>query len=713
MRRPLIFFLIAISVYAWLADCVNFIFYILKINVPNIKLYCSIISLLLIAGTFFVIRKKIARSSSLPTFKDLFRYGTKQEWLLLLGVSMPVLILGILRAVYPDQNYDTFHYELYLQEFNFNENSVNFAPGSLRAYFFPLGERIYAILRHLLGYRMGTILNTFLLIVIIFSVYDLFKKVFSVYFANIPFPKIAVVLLSLFAIFAENTLFIIGSYKTDLLGVPLILELLHIIFFRKHTNNKRFQHLYFFLIASLTISYKLTYLPYTGIITLIYLAQHRKTLKPTQFILLPLLILIFPGLYLLYNLLETGNPVFPLYNDIFQSKLFSLERFKDHRWGHRNIYEIFTYHFVTYMDKARANEWSLYSFRLPIGYVVSLFTIIIYFIRFGKNKQNPFFQFIVVLSIIAILFDYSCVITTGYFRYGSIVEILYGTILGLLFLYFSQRIAALFVFSIIFLQSYDTFDNIYVKNINLSWHDYPHLVKSKKILKNNLRLMFNDYDRVKDENNILPRVVAFVNPEPYPQDGLAKLLKKDAVIYDLQPGSRTDETTNQAMSAIRVRAENEMFVTVASIEALQQGIVKSLNTKGFLVSEMHEVYPSFFRFGEPVFILRIKYQDTAKYNIKTIEQYLRDENPAGQQNQFLYNTGNSLKAFIREAPFAFTWDFLPQEYDITINGEKHVTKDRFDNNKIFSIAGTELKIEKPNSVPYLLIIQEIEEKKKP
>lgn len=712
MRRPFILFLILISIYCWLADCFNLLFYALKIDSSNIKVYCSVFSVLVLTSFFFIVKKLFYKTSSLPSAGSLFKGGTRKEWLLLFIVSLPVIILGIFRAVYPDQNYDTLHYELYVQEYDFKDNSINFAAGSIRTYFFPLAERVFAIFRHVLGFRLGTILNTILLVTIIFSIYDFIKKVFTVYLPDMQVPRIAVALFSLFSIFSENTLFTIGSYKTDLIGVPLTLELIHIVFFHRHSNAKRLQHYYFFLVASLTLAYKLTYLPYVGIIALIYLVQHYKEYTKIEFITLPFVVFLFPGSYLLYNIAETGNPVFPLYNDIFQSSLYPVERFKDLRWGHRKVYEIFTFHIVTYFDKARCNEWSLYSYRLLAGYLISLAGILAYFIKHKKNRSIPFLRFMLYISILAILFDYACVVTTGYFRYGSLVEVLYGVIIVLWFLYLYKKVTAAVIFMIIFLQSFTTFDNIYEKNINLSWHDYKQFITDKTVFRNNARLLLNDYNDIVDANNVLAGVDGFVNLEPFPQDGLAKILGKKVPIYDLQPGSRTPELTQQAENTIRTRAGKEKLMTVASIEALNTGIIKSLNARGFLVSNMYEVYPSFFRFGEPVFLLQIRYLDTSKYAIKASEHYLRDENPQESRNDIAYNTGNKLKVFIREAPFTFSWHFLPNEYEISINEKKYSTKNRFGKNKILTTEGIDLKIHKPNSVPYLIIIQEIEEKKK-
>lgn len=710
MRRPFIIFLLIISIYCWLTDCINFLFYLFHISGPTVKTFSTVISIVILAASFLLL-KKAFKNLNFPGIGDLFQIKRKREWLLLLTVSSPIILLGLFRAIYPDQNYDTYHFELYLQELDFTDNKTNFAAGSIRTYYFTLSERIFALFRHILGFRLGSILNTVLLVTIIFSIYDFIKKVFAVHLPHIQFPSVLVALLSLFAIFADNTLFNTGSYKPDILGVPLILELVHIIFFRNRATARKIHHFYFFLIVSLTVTCKLTYLPYAGIATIIYIIQYFKIWSKKELLIFPLLILTFPGIYLVYNLIQTGNPIFPFYNKLFHSAQYPNQNFKDLRWGHKALYEIFIYPIVTWLDKSRCNEWGLYSYRLLTGYFVSLVTVVCYLIGIKKNKHNSFFRFMVHISVLTILFDYACIVTTGFYRYGTIVEVMYGLIISLWFLYLNKKILSFFLFVMMFLQSYSTFNNIFKKNLNLSWHDYPELLRNRAILKNNAGLILNDYGHIIDSSGILNQINGFVNADPYPQDGLAKLLKRDATIYDLEPWARTPELmASFEKNVVRPRSEKEKLVTVASIDALNAGILKSLNKRGYLVSNMYEVYPDFVKYGEPVFLLQIKYLDTSKYKINATEQYLRDENPGETRNNFSYNTGNKLKAFIREAPFAFAWDFLPGKYEISINGNIFTTKNRFGRNKILSAEGTELNVHKPNSVPYLIIVQEIIEK---
>jgi hypothetical protein len=711
MRKPFILFFLVLSIFCWFSDFTNLIFYGLNISSPYNRLYCYIISTVVLGLFFIIYQWRFSKKYPLPSFKSLFEGTGKSEWILMLLVSSPVIFLGLFRALYPDTNYDQFHYELYLQEYDLRDNSINFAPGSIRSYFFPLTERAAKLFRYALGYRMGTIFNTFLLVTVILSIYDFLKKVYAACLPEKTFPRIPVALFALFAVFAENTLFTTGSYKTDLFGVPIVLEMIHLYFFPLKNRSNSARHVLFFLLGSISIACKLTLLPYVGILVIFYLIKNRKEFTKGDYLVNILILISFPLIYVIYNVVETGSPIFPFYNDIFQSKMFELKRFRDERYGIRAFHEIFTFHFMTLVDVEKLNEWHLYSYRLLMGNITSIIVIIAYLVNRKVWLRNAFLRLTAKIAFLALLFDYACVITSGYFRYGAIVEILYGLLLAMLFLYLLKQVIAALLFLAMFLQSFITFKNIYQISYNLSWHDYHGLYSDRKAIKRNFKMLFHDYGKITDSRQALRKVQAFVNVSPSPEDGLAKLLKRDVPIYDFQRYARTQEMISKAENKVRALSNEQTVMSVCSLEPFNIEKFNSLNRMGFLVTNMYEIYPDFLKPDEPVFLLEIKYQDTTAYTIKTTEQYIRDENPPGLTNAFEYNTGNDLKVFVREAPFAYSWDFLPQEYDITINGIKYTTRNRFGTDKIITINDNKVKIEKPNSVPYLVLIQELEKKK--
>src|SRR5579859_7445238 len=221
MRKPFLLILILIVLYCWFKDLVNFLFYIFGSKSFDTGIYCRIIGLILFLASLYALKVAFFKKTTGIQIKEIFQPDRKKEWLLLFCVSLPVIVLGLVRTIFPDQNYDTIHYELYLQDFDYIENRRNFAPGGTATYFLHLSEIFSGLFRHRLGYRLGSIFNTFLLVSIIASSYDFIKKFLSVY---APALRINIVLLALFAsfvVFADNALLVVGSYKTDLIGVPL------------------------------------------------------------------------------------------------------------------------------------------------------------------------------------------------------------------------------------------------------------------------------------------------------------------------------------------------------------------------------------------------------------------------------------------------------------------------------------------------------------
>ena len=708
MRKPFLFFLIFISLYCWLTDSIGLLFYALHINNANSHSYASAGSCLLLAIALLLLAylprtRQVFRN----WLKNVFQTNTKQEWLLLLLVAAPVILLGLFRSLLPDQNFDTYHFELYLQDYNLGENKVNFGAAAIRSYYFPLPERVYALFRHTLGFRLGTLFNTLLLVTILASAYDFIMKFLSLYEKGRKHKVIVLALLALFAILADNTFFIIGSYKPDLIGIPLLLELLSMALLDDPATNKIGRYLYFFLLASLTITFKLTFLPYVGIFCLFYFIRNFKNFPVVQRFAIPVVVLLFPSVYMAYNYAETGNPLFPFFNSIFHSPLYPLENFKDNRWGYRKAYEIFIFPVVTLLDKSRTNEWALYSYRLLFGYFISLGTIGYYLFQRRKHVSNPYILHLFYLSLLAVALDYACLVTTGYYRYGVIVEVMYGLIIVLWILYPPiKSIAVLFVATGLF-QLCTTVNNIFIKNINLSWHDYPALLHNAPTRNSNINKLFSDYDSTVDNSHILPQVDAFLSSEPFPFDGLAKQLNKNVPIYDLLHYGRTPDSIKAfEQNVVRPLSQTKNVFVVATGESLTNGIFQKLNSKGFLVNTMIDVYPRFMLPGEPLYLLQVKYIDTSAITIKSSLHYLSEENKPDSSRDFSYKTGNKLKVFIREAPYVFNWP-LPEKYEVNINGLQYSTSNRFNGKKTFTIESDSLKLHKTEIIPYMVIIQEL------
>ena len=681
------------------------------------------------------------------TVTNLFDGTRKREWLVLLLVALPIIRLGFFRALYPDQNFDTLHFELYLQDYDLSDNKVNFAAAAIRTYYFPLPERIFGWCRHLLGYRLGTLIDTFLIVAIIASAYDFLKRFFATWSPGIKTPVVLTGLLALFAVWADNALFNIGSYKPDLIGVPILMELMHIVFFDKR-ERKTSGHLAFFGLVSLVIAYKLTYLPYAALLAVVYFFRYAPRYRPQEWIGYPLLVLVVPSIYLVYNYMETGSPIFPFYNKLFHSSLYPNANFKDLAYGPLNLRETFFFPIVTWLDPGRCNPWHLFSYRLLAGYIIAPLTMVWCVL---KRKTDPIARPLFFLALTAFVFDFSCIVTTGYYRYGIIVEVLYGLVLGVLFLRFRKKWVGILILVVILLQSYDTWRNIFVEQKNLSWYEYAALEKDDAGKARNRALLFKDYDRVRDPDTVLSRVNAFVDVGPCPQDGLARLLNKHVPIYDLLDYSRTpDIMARFERDSVRGPSLNRNFETVTNGYNLNVTFAQ-LSAQGYLVTEVHQVYPSFARAEEPVFLLRIRYLDTSRYTIRYTWVDMRSDAPPGERRTFAYpdtlragsdtlQTGSdtlrassatlgassdklrpgsgalraspgALRAWVMESYYTFDWPASDKAGEISVNGHTFALRDAETENRVYPVTDDHLRVEKSMDMPLTLIIQEIKEKK--
>jgi len=705
MRRPFLLFLILLVLYCWFKDLVNFFFYIFGSKSFDTGIYCRIIGLVLFLASLFALKAAFFKKTRAIQIKEIFQPDRKKEWLLLFFVSLPVIVLGLIRTIFPDQNYDTIHYELYLQDFDYIENRRNFAPGGTATYFLHLSEIFSGLFRHRLGYRLGTLFNTFLLVSIIASSYDFIKKFLSVYAPAHRISAVQVALFASFVVFADNALLVVGSYKTDLIGVPLLIELLYMIFFGGRYSTK-VNYLIFFLLSSLVLALKLTYFPHIAIFAFIYFIQNFKRLSPVLLFSIPFVIFLFAAPCLIYSLIETGNPLFPLYNTIFHSHFYRNVNFKDVRFGPRNGLETLFYHITMLLDPPRRNEWSMYGYRLLFGFLTSLGIIGFYLLRLKKNKSNKFFTQIVLLSIVALLCDYAWAITTGITRYASDNEIWYGLIIALLCLYMNGRIASVFLVFAILLQFHYTYQN--VTQYNMSWHNYSSLLENKELRKDNIRMLLHDYGQITDSSNILPKVDAFVTIAPVVPDGLARMLNKKAAIYDLTVDRTTDLVDSVEKNVIRPQSQNKNLIAIGHMDAWGYELMGNMNKKGFLATDMYEIYPDFLKANEPVLLFKIKYLDTSKYTIHTTQKFVTVGDHTSPDSIFTYHSDRKVKAFVREAPYIFDWPL--DVYDLYINDKKYTINSKSKENKIFSLDTNTISIRADHTKACLVIIQEIEEK---
>jgi hypothetical protein len=710
MRKLFLFLLILISLWIWSLDLVDILFYYFRQHYTTITgnsfaliIFCPLVYFFsLLFSKYFGLEKKDIRITQ----------SQLKEFAVLLCFFLPVLIINYQRIMFPDKSFDVQAYHIFLHRLNRFDNLRNFnlvggAGGG--TYFFTLSYKIFGFFREALGYRMGTIFNTFLLFLVYVSVYDFLKKFLDLFF---PEKKIALFLIALSAllvIYSDNTLFMLNSYNVDMIGVPLLLELIHLLFFRPlDDKNKNTITLFFFVITSILIAYKLTYLPYVVIIGIGFIIRNYKIFLSNKILILFCLIaLVFPSIYLIYNYTETLNPIFPFYNKFFKSPLYEIKNFKDTRWGPRSIYEMFVYNIICLLHPERNSEWGFISIRLLAEYlIIAVSAGILIYNKFSiKNKKTAF---ILYLSLVAILCNYILLATTGYYRYGILIEVLFGIILivWLYYLFFLKQwivFASLLILMII--QSINTYNRIFLLQSNLSWYNYKELrLSNSGLLKAETKKLFHDYDPEIEQTMSNLQISAFLSSEC---NGVIKLIAPETPIYNILSFSKRQPVIDSFQkNIIDTLSQKHNFYVMTTMDNLFQKI-DEVNKQNYYVDSIVDIYPSFSLTNMPFYLLKIKHFDKG-FNITNRKSMLRVDS-SGYSPHFFYNTQGKFKSYIIGDPYTYNWPDSPDSAKFTVNGNLYNLNTAGNKNKIVTTQNiSQLSFINYNNLHYFIIIQKLQ-----
>jgi hypothetical protein len=148
--------------------------------------------------------------------------------------------------------------------------------------------------------------------------------------------------------------------------------------------------------------------------------KNLKNLKFYDYFILFITIIIPWIIYAIDNILQTGNPVFPYYNNIFKSELFMESSWSDTNFGPENIIQFLIWPLYIVFNPTRAFDTKFTDFTWAIGFI-SIILYIVKSIYSRKIKDNKIFD----LSIIILLNYYFWErFLIGYVRYASILLVL-------------------------------------------------------------------------------------------------------------------------------------------------------------------------------------------------------------------------------------------------------------------------------------------------
>jgi hypothetical protein len=345
-----------------------------------------------------------------------------------IGLSIPLAVtLG--RILIPDVSFDAINYHTFIGARGLDWIKfarIEFYPtGSLN--YFPLLDMFNAVGRLILGYRLGALTELFFLYLSIWLIFLIFKTL-NISTGN----AILDALLKISTFISLETLFQLGTYYTDVINAFLIILALFTTLKFKSTGK------YFYLIAS-TIVMSLAaltkytnyiyFLPYIILLLIEIISKTGEIKKKLLEIALHLSIFtIINGPWMIWNYLNTGNPIFPYFNSFFKSKYFDNVTLK--LWfGPENVWQTIFYPIYLFFNNIRLGEYH----ELIPDYKISLYIIILFLscLLFIKaRKENPsvwyLYQFFVLSYVLWV-----CMF--GYARYMIALEWLAGILLLVFF----------------------------------------------------------------------------------------------------------------------------------------------------------------------------------------------------------------------------------------------------------------------------------------
>ena len=367
-----------------------------------------------------------------------FVWVTRKNWdVSALGMNreqivgmMIIFLYGGVMSVYSDIAPDTLSYHLLAQKpefINYFQSMSN--SGFYVAWSFSLSDQLFYYFRYLLGYRMGTMLNTIVAIVAFTQIYALLGWIPALRDrGNGRLERILScrLLWAFLILLPMDAVAMFGVYYIDLLSIPIGLEVFRLLLVSRNNVQKTGMTVYFVFLNGCWIALKLTNIIYVIPCVLIYLYFHRREISWKTWMLCLACFLIPFFEYLAFNYICTGNPLYPWYNAMFQSPYYPIENFKDTRWGPKNLFEgVFWIFFV-----ARQSEMPDC---MPVGSSFGLLGAIVLSYHYWHTKQSGVqercgdaFASCKILIVLAFAAMFLWNATTGYGRYYIFGKMLWG-----------------------------------------------------------------------------------------------------------------------------------------------------------------------------------------------------------------------------------------------------------------------------------------------
>jgi hypothetical protein len=333
--------------------------------------------------------------------------------------AAPLVAVFLVRAPFPDHNYDVLNYHLVYMERALR--GWPFIPGDFFpavVQFNPTADIATGICKYLLGFRLGHLIN---LAAVLWTA-SIVERLLRDSIGNRYLRRLG----ALVVVSTELILFLQSIYLVDLLALPLLAEATLLAANFKSVRRKHYSLIHIGLFLGISLAFKLSNFAFVIPIAALAMYQvyvcRRDLLVPASVAGMIAAIVAPVAPFLIFMFMETGNPVFPLYNRVFRSP-YAPDYLPAAGHGPMNILQTLLWPFWVYIYPERGSEFlggdNPYTGRITLGFIFAVASLL-------TLRVSPSVRLLGLVTAASILLWSA---SSGNLRYAIFAEVLSGIVI--------------------------------------------------------------------------------------------------------------------------------------------------------------------------------------------------------------------------------------------------------------------------------------------
>ena len=336
-----------------------------------------------------------------------------------IAFAAPLVAIFLVRAPFPDHNYDVLNYHLVYMERALR--GWPFIPGDFFpavVQFNPAADIATGICKYLLGFRLGHLIN---LAAVLWTA-SIVERFLRDSIGNRYLRRLG----ALVVVSTELILILQSIYLVDLLALPLLAEATLLAANFKSVRRKHYSLIHIGLFLGISLAFKLSNLAFIIPIAALAIYQvyvcRRELIVPVSVAAMIAAIVAPVVPFFIFMFMETGNPVFPLYNRVFRSP-YSPDYVPASVLGPKGILETLLWPFWVYIYPERGSEFlggdNPYTGRIALGFIFAIASLL-------TSRVSPSVRLLGLLTAASILLWSA---SSGNLRYTISGEVLSGIVI--------------------------------------------------------------------------------------------------------------------------------------------------------------------------------------------------------------------------------------------------------------------------------------------